>query len=251
MLSLKKIYRNLFLILGFAMLTLGAHAKERAIQDLVTPCKEMEAKITVSQFDAKELEKIGKDFGAPYRLRNMRLFYRSPDQLRLEASSRLFGDALLILDGARRFYAVSKLNIRHVENLTKEPSKRQSLLEYGGQLSEGTLQFMEGTFLKEEKVGETAALVYALKYTGQSAMSYYHVWIDPTTKVTLKRVWFDGQGKLKATFLYSDVKEITAGIWMPSRCEMRNAEGAIGAILDFKEVKVGEKLSDSLFEIKP
>lgn len=226
-------------------------AEGRTVHDFVTPCKEFEAKITVSQLDAKELEKIGKDFGAPYRLRNMRLLYRNPDKLRLEASSRIFGEALLILDGPQRFYAVSKLGLRRIENLEKEPSKRQSLLEYGGQISAGTLQFMEGAFLKEEKIGDAKTLLYSLKYTGQSASSYYHVWIDPITRVTLKRVWFDSQDKVKATFLYSDVKEVSTGFWMPIRCEIRNAGGVTCAVLDFKEVKVEGGLSDSLFEIKP
>lgn len=251
MLFLQRTWSLAILLVSATLITQGARAENRSIRDFVTPCKEMEAKITVSQLDAKEMEKIGKDFSVTYRLRNMHLLFRNPDKLRIEATSRVFGEALLILDGARRFYAVSKLGIRKVENLEKEPAKRQSLLEYGGQLSEGTLQFMEGSFLKEERVGEVQTLLYSLKYTGVTGGSYYHVWIDPTTKVTLKRVWFDAQDKVKATFLYSEVKELGNGIWVPSRCEIKNGEGVTGAVLDFSDVKVEGGLNSSLFEIKP
>ena len=234
------------------MLTLALpHKMGRPLTDFVTTCKEMQATIYVSKLDSKEMEKIGKDFGTTYRLRNLRLFFRNPDKVRLEASSRIFGDALIIMEGTRRFYAVSKLNLRRVENLKKEPAKRQSLLEYGGQISPQTLDFMEGSFLKEDKVGTTTALCYSLKYTGQVGNSYYHIWIDPQTRITLKRVWFDPQNKIKATFLYSDVKEISPDFWMPGKCEIQNGEGVTAAILDFKEVKTGMPLDDSLFEIKP
>jgi outer membrane lipoprotein-sorting protein len=224
---------------------------ERPLTDFVTTCKEMQAAIYVSKIDAKELEKIGKDFSTTYRLRNLRLFFRNPDKMRLEASSRIFGEALIIMDGTRRFYAVSKLNLRRIENLEKEPAKRQSLLEYGGQISAQTLDFMEGKFLKQENIGTTSTLCYSLKYRGQTANSYYHIWIDPQTKITLKRVWYDPQNKIKATFLYAEQKEIAPNFWMPGKCEIQNGEGITAAILDFKDIKTGMPLEDSLFEIKP
>jgi len=218
---------------------------------ILTQCKELEAFLVVSQVDYKELEKIGKDFSATYRMKNLHLYYQSPDKIRLETSSRVYGDALLLLNGAKRYFAVSKLNLRKVEDLGMDSVKRQSLLEYGGQLSEGTLQFMTAKFVKEEQVGETPTLVFDLKYKTNLPASSYRIWVDPKTRLTLKRVWYDKEGKMKATFLYTNPKEIGEGVWVPGHCEITNAEGVFSAALDFKEAKLASGLSAGLFEIKP
>ncbi len=218
--------------------------------DILTHCKEMEASIVVSKIDYTELEKIGKDFSATYRMKNLHVYYQNPDKIRIETSSRVYGDALLILNGTKRYYAVSKLNLRKMEDLDKDSAKRQSLLEYGGQMSEGTLQFMTATFLKEESLEDTPTLVFELKYKTTVPASSYLVWVDPKTRLTLKRVWRDKDGKVKATFLYSNPKEIGEGVWVPGHCEIKNAEGVFSAALDFKEAKVVSGLDTGLFEIK-
>lgn len=244
---------SFFTFLSAALaLALSATPKEPPkASDILTRCKELEASILVSQIDNAEMEKIGKDFGATYRMKNLHLYYQNPDKIRLETRSRVYGDALLIINGAKRRYAVSKLNIRKLEILDKDVAKRQSLLEYGGQLSEGTLQFMTAVFLKEEMAGDAPALVFELKYKTAAPSSYYRVWVDPKTRLTLKRLWYDKEGKLKASFLYSAPKEIGEGVWVPGRCEIRNAEGALAATLDFKEAKVASALDAGLFEITP
>ncbi len=226
-------------------------AEPPKIADVITTCKGMEATVVVSQMDSKEMEKIGKDFSSSYRMKNLHLYYKNPDKIRIEASSRLLGDALLIFDGAKRYYAVSKLSLRKIEDLEMNPAKRQSLLEYGAQISEGTLQFMTANFVKAEKLGETPTLVFELKYKTPVPASSYQVWVDPKTRLTLKRVWYDKDGKVKATFLYTNPKEAGDGVWVPSRCEIKNAEGVLAAAMDFKEAKVPSTLDDALFEIKP
>lgn len=230
----------------------STRAKETPVaNDIVTRCKELEASIVVTKLDFMEMEKIGKDFGATYRMKNLHLYYQNPDKVRIETSSRVYGDALLIINGAKRYYAVSKLSLRKIEDLDKDVAKRQSLLEYGGQISDGTLQFMTATFVKEEKSGETNALVFDLKYKTTVPASSYRVWVDPKTRLTVKRVWSDKEGKVKATFLYSDPKEIAEGVWIPGHCEINNAEGALSVALDYKEAKVAPGLDAGLFEIKP
>jgi outer membrane lipoprotein-sorting protein len=197
-----------------------------------------------------ELEKIGKDFSATYRLRNLTLYFQNPDKIRLEASSRVLGDALLILNGTERFYTLSKLNIRKRENLDKEPAKRQSLLEYTGLLSAGTFDFMAGAFVESTMLNGSPMRVYDLRYKGE-AKSFYRIWVNPQTRLVAKRVWMESDSKPKATFLYINPTEVAPGVWLPSQCEIQNGEGILSAVIDFRETTINKGLDAALFEIKP
>jgi outer membrane lipoprotein-sorting protein len=255
--------KSLILLVCIAILCVGSGVANRGracqndarqtknLEQHIAPIQDMEVAVRVSQLESRELEKIGRDFGTIYRLRNLTLLYKSPDKLRLEGQSAIYGDALLVLNGAQRFYVIPKLKVRKVENLRDSPPKRQSLLEYGGMLSKDTFSFMQGQFVRQETIEGVETQVYDLKYTGTEANSYYRVWLDPRTRLTVKRVWFDSENQVKASFLYRQPREIEPGIWLPGQCEIRNAEGNTGAVLTYGAAKINQNLSDKLFDITP
>jgi outer membrane lipoprotein-sorting protein len=221
------------------------------IAKLATALTDLEATIKVTKYDSAELEKIGSDLKTTYSLRNVNFQYKQPDKIRIEAKSQTRGSALLIMNGATRYYEVPKLKIKKSENLESHPGKRQSLLEYAGLVSTGTLEFMDATMLREEKLGDRSTIVYNLRFQGEDKGSYYRVWIDKDTHVTVKREWRDGADKLRATFLYSDLKEIAQGIWMPTKVEVKNAEGVSAAQLSMTDIKPNQGLTDALFTPAP
>ena len=221
------------------------------ITNLVTPLDDLQAALSVSKFDTKELDKIGKDFGMVYRLKNLTLFFKSPDKVRMEGNSRVFGDGLLICNGPSIFYTVPKINIRRTENIADAPTRRLSLLEWGGILSKDTLRFMQGEFVKRDTLDETPVAVYDLRYKGLPNGQRYRVWLDTKTRITLKREWYDAKNQLRATFFYSAPQEIAAGVWLPTQCEIKNSEGGTGAVMSFKDARINQGLDDALFEIKP
>ncbi len=221
------------------------------IAKLASPLVDLEATIRVTKFDSAELEKIGADFKTTYSLRNLTLQYKQPDKIRLEGRSQTRGGALLIMNGSMRYYEVPKLRLRKSENLEAHPGRRQSLLEYAGLLSPGTLQFMDGKLLREEKLDDHKFVVYEMRFLGDEKNSFYRIWIDRQTLVTIKREWFDSTGKLRATFLYTDVQEIAPGIWLPTRVEVRNADGLAAAVLSVSGIKPNQGLSDEPFAMTP
>ena len=221
------------------------------IAKLATSLTDLEATLKVTKYDSYELEKIGSDFKATYSLRNLTLQYKQPDKIRLEGRSQTRGGAVLIMNGAMRYYEVPKLRLRKSENLETHPGRRQSLLEYAGLVSPGTLQFMDGKLLREEKLGDRDTLVYELHFQGDEKNSFYRIWIDKQMHMSLKREWRDALGKLRATFLYSLPQETSTGIWVPTRVEVKNAEGISAAVIAMSEIKTNQGLTDEPFTMAP
>jgi outer membrane lipoprotein-sorting protein len=230
--------------------TKGANGAPRDLSALTTNIADMEASVHVTKMDPKEMEKIGRDFGLPYRLHTLLLQYKQPDKLRLSSHIRLLGDAVLITNGTLRFFDVPRFE-KKVEDLEKTPSKRLTLLEYGGLLSPETLRFMQGRFVRAEPLDGHPMLVFDMTYQGVESASHYRLWIDPETRITCKREWYDTENRLRATFFYQEPREVAPGIWLPSRVEVQNADGIVAATTTLHDVKINQGLSDDLFTIKP
>lgn len=207
------------------------------------------ASIHITESDSKELAKIGSDFTTTYSLRNMSLLYKQPDKLRLEGKSTTRGSALMIMNGADRFVDVPRFKIHVHENLSKSPSRRQSLLEIGGVISPDTLKFMTGKYLRPEMLDGRSTVVFEMRYTGASSGQYYRLWLDTANHTTVKREWFDAESHLRATFNYDQPKEISSGIWLPTRVLVKNADGAVAAVIIMQDIKVNQGLVDGLFMI--
>ncbi len=222
---------------------------EHDIRKMITPLEDLEATVKISKVDSVELEKIGADLKASYAVRKLSFQYKTPDKLRLEGHSATRGSATMIMNGAMRYYEVSLLKMKKTENLETKSGKRQSLLEYVGLISPGTLKFMQATYLKDDAIDGTSAEVYELKYLNEEKGSFYRVWIDPKQKSVLKREWFDGAGKLRAAFKYNDAKESAPGIWLPTQVEVSNGEGKSAAVLTLSNIKVNQGLTDEPFQI--
>lgn len=246
------------LMIGMAGLALHARPARAAVRnrpmarelsEMTTRMSDVEATVHVTKFDSVEAEKIGQDFKRTYSLRNITLQYKQPDKLRIDGRSAIFGSAVLILNGATRFYNVPKLHIHKFEDLGNSPGKRQSLLEYSGLISPDTLRYMKGSFVREESVDGQTALVYDLNYTGMEGGSHYRLWVDPRTHITIKRAWFDASNNLRATFFYLDPLEISPGIWLPTRVDIKNSEGATAVSSAYSDLKVNQGLADNLFSV--
>jgi len=229
-----------------------AGSQQRAghvLADYSTRLTDLIEQIHVVQSDTKELSKIGADFSATYSLKNMSMLYKQPDKLRLEGKSPTRGTALMILSGAVRFVDIPRFKIHITENLEKSPSRRQSLLELEGVLSPDTLKYLAGTYVKTESWDGIIADQFELHYIGAQSGQHFNVWLDAKTHITVKRQWFDAENHLKATFLYDQPKEVTPGIWLPTRIQVQNADGVTAATISMDEMQVNTGLSSDLFTI--
>ena len=89
---------------------------------------------------------------------------------------------------------------------------------------------------------------FRLSYKDKSDSSHRIVWIDPRTKVTLKREDYSQLGKLNATFYYKDPKQVASGIWFPTKVEADNNEGQKAGELSYNDVKVNQGLEETIFK---
>lgn len=207
---------------------------------------DLQASVTVVKADQTELAKINRDFGFAYRLRDVVMRYKQPDKLRMEGR---IGDtpAEYVVNGSTRTVAIPRLHFRKRDQLGETPGRRYSLLDLG-LVARSDLPFIRSRYLRDEEVAGVETNVFELTFRGDSRLKYV-LWVDPRTHVVRKRQWFDGEGKLKATFVYTDVIEVKTGLWFPMRVEILNSEGAVAAITQYSDLRVNQGMADAVFEV--
>jgi outer membrane lipoprotein-sorting protein len=202
---------------------------------------DLEARVKVLRADQAELGKINRDFGLAYMLKDITMRFKEPNKLRMEGSI-----GSIVMNGSARHFRVPALHLSKRDDLGESPGRRYTLLDVG-LLTRSSAAAVDGHYLRDEKVGEIETRVFEAAYRGDTANKYV-LWVDPKTHVVAKREWLDGEGKLKATFLYQAPTEVSPGVWVPTRVEIRNRDDAVAAVTSYSEVKVNQGLSDSLFE---
>lgn len=202
---------------------------------------DFEAKVKVVSADQTELARINRDFGMAYRLREVTMRYKEPNKLRMDNPI-----GQIIFNGSTRYYRVPALHISKREDLGSSRYRRYSLLDVGV-ITKYDLTGVESKYLREEMVDGAAQHVYELTFRGDSGARYV-VWVNPDTRLITRRDWYDGEGKLRATFMFQEPREITPGLWFPMRIEIRNAENAVAAVTAYSDVKVNQGLDDALFQ---
>ncbi len=232
-----------WLAAGALMSGAAAKADSPRLEDLATAeVNDLQARVQVVLAEQSELEKISRDFGMMYRLRDLNMRYKDPDKLRMEGRV-----GTMIVNGCTRYFHVPQLRLKKKDELTEEASRRYSLFELGI-LSRHVLSAVQSRFLREERLDGVPHYLFEIVYRGDVA-DRFRVWIDPKARVVRKREWYDSSGKLRATFLYQEIREASPGLWIPSRLEIRNQEGAVAGITTYSELKVNQGLDDTPFLI--
>jgi outer membrane lipoprotein-sorting protein len=237
--------RRLTGFIVFLGLFSGAFAQAdapRLEQMTAVDLNDLQATVKVLMADQKELAKINRDFGMAYRLKDMVMRYKDPDKLRMEGRI-----GLLIINGSTRFFKVPQLGYAKKDDLNGSPGKRLSLLDIG-LLTRSGLADTESKFVRDETLNNVPVHVFDVAYRGDTT-GHSLVWVDPRTRAILKREWYNGEGKLRATFLYENLREIKPGLWIPTRLEVRNGEGTVAAVTAYSDLKVNQGLDDALFAI--
>ena len=227
----------------------AARAQEAShdIADYVSDkLEDFTAKMKVGSFDEREGEKINKDFGYIYKLKgDVTLSYKEVNHLRVDglvAASKF----TLINNGSKQIIRSSAgLNIK--TDLGTSPGKRKTLLD-AGMLSKGYLAYTEAEFKRMQIVNGINCSLFRISYKDKAEdTSHRLVWIDPKTKVTIKREEYSQEGKLNCTYFYLQPKEIVAGIWFPTKITVVNKNGKEAGTTLYKDVKVNQGLDNSLF----
>jgi outer membrane lipoprotein-sorting protein len=202
----------------------------------------------VQQHDDNALRKISKDFGMIYKIKgDIQLRYKEENRMRIDGALGA-SKATLIVAGEKQIVRIPSLGLSTTDNLGESPGKRKTLLDVG-LLSEGYLSYTQAVFKGVRPVVGIQCAVFEISYTDKKLdTSHRIVWIDPKTKVVLKREEYSQEGKLNAVFVYKDPKEIAPGVWFPSAIEVTNNQGQKAGTTEYSNVKVNTGLEDSVFK---
>ncbi|HXG24041.1 MAG TPA: outer membrane lipoprotein-sorting protein [Chthonomonadales bacterium] len=219
---------------------LASSEPPRLEQTCIKGLSDLQASVTVLKADYEELSKISRDLSLTYRLKELVMSYKEPNKLRFQ--NRI---GLMIVNGSTRYVKFGGLEKK--DDLGTATPMRYSLLDIG-LITPSGLAAMRGKYLREETLEGKSVLVFEITYR-EEGHSRYIVWIDPQTRVVRKREWYNSEGKLRATFSYLDAREVSPGLWIPTRLEIRNSDGVVAGVAAYTELKVNQGLSDDIFEI--
>jgi outer membrane lipoprotein-sorting protein len=228
--------------------TAGQSDPSQNIADYVAgKLDDVTATMRVTFFDDQVGRKLGEGFEVMHKLKgDVQMRYKEENKLRLDSRAP---KATYIINNTTQQVSVPALGIRTTMNFSDAPGKRKTLLDVG-LISTGYLAYTQAEFRRSAPVGGTNCAVFRISYRNkQLDTSHRMVWIDPKTKITLKREEYSQEGKLNATFYYKDPKEVAPGIWFPSAIEVINNEGQKAGVTAYKNVKVNQGLEDSLFKL--
>lgn len=237
-------------IFGLSAAAPGASAQEPShnLSDYaVSNLTDFMASMKIVEFSEHEGVKINKDFPLIYKIKgDIKVRYKEENKLRIDG---LLGasNATLIVNGTTQYATIPAAHIKTRTPLGKEPGKRKTLLDVG-MISPGYLAYTEAEFKRTQVVDGVLCAVFRVSYRDKGLdTSHRMVWIDPKTKIVLKRDEYSQQGKLNATFLYKQPVEITHGFWFPTRIEAYNNEGKKAGVTAYTGVKANVGLPDTDF----
>lgn len=204
--------------------------------------KDLTATLNVIDSETKfdELKKIGGAFATTYRFKKMDAAYKNPNKVRFE--SRIAGASVLIVfNGDTKMFKVPFR--KQVQNIAGQPGQKQSLMDMGIFAKDYLSANYEPIFLR----AEGGLQVYKLVQRGTTNKSHEIVWVNPKTAVTERRQSFNGEDKMQKELRYKNPVEIRPGIFVPTRIEVYNQFGKLGAVQSVNNIKVNLGVADSLF----
>jgi outer membrane lipoprotein-sorting protein len=206
------------------------------------------ANIKVVQYDERAGLKISDGFGYAYALKgDVLLRYKDENKLRLDGFLGA-SKATYIINGTKQYARIPGVNINTTMELGKSPGKRKTLLDVG-LISKGYLAYTEAQYVGNRPVDGVMCAVFRVSYRDKTLdTSHRMIWLDPKSRVTLKREEYSQVGKLNSIIYYKNPKEVAPGIWFPTTIEVYNNEGQKAGVTAYRNIKVNQNLPDSVFK---
>ena len=186
-----------------------------------------------------ELKKVSKDFANTYEFKSITLQYKNPDKMRADAKLGMVGFCMIINGDQKGF----RIPIRgwQKENIKGRPHKRQTDLDLGI-ITESLWQDYVVTDTTTE--GDTYKITFAWSNSKDKKQV---CWVDADTLKLLKRQRFEKDGRLIATYVYSEHKKV-GGIWVPGHIDVFNRDQKLAGTTANESIKVNTGIPDSAFK---
>jgi len=252
--------RRVFMASALGLTAFSLFGQPDAIADSISPniqsyvvknLQDFEAYIHLVRYNAEAARRINKDFGLIYEWMqkargDLLVRYKEPDKFRLDGR---FGASkgVFIVNETTQIVRLS-IGFKDVRDLGKSPGKRKTLLDMG-LISPDYLSYTEADFQGVRPFKGTPCAVFRISYRDKSLdTSFRLVWIDPRTRVTLKREEYSQEGKLLSIWYYKNIREVASGLYMPTEIEVDDDQGTLAGETAYRDIRVNIPMPDSLFE---
>ena len=205
-----------------------------------TGLKTLSLSSQITTENQSELRKIPGDIALAYRLHRGAMQYMQPGLLRVSASIPLLGSGYYVVNGNRTLTVAPF--VHKVRDVTGAPGKKQTLMDFG-LIPPELFQDYNAAFVERDGQYD----VYNVTPKQKSETYRYQVWIDPKTKITEKRMDYDRHGVLTKLVYYKEPLQIAAGIYIPTRLELYNADNKLAGVTVYQGVRVNQPISASTF----
>lgn len=194
--------------------------------------------------DQAELKKINDDFGQAYRFANTNVRLKEPFKLRLDASVE-DTTVTYVINGTQQHFKVARLGLNKKENLSKDPGRRQTPLDFGILTPSLFTDLFDAKFVRVDRA--TNDVVFDLTYqTRYKDKTRFRIWVDQDKKYITKREWYSRKGRMVATFYYeSPVSE--GGATFPTKQTVKNGDDIVAGMTSYNGVRLNQGIGDDVF----
>jgi outer membrane lipoprotein-sorting protein len=218
------------------------------LKELASPIHDFSATVNATQVNIDELVKISKDYANTYRIQTTRVFYKSPNHVRVTGSVGPLGVDMVINGNTKK---VKFGPIHHTDDLTDKPGQKSGLMDFGV-ITADQLEDYTWKFIRQEGADKAPLLVYELRFKNiKEDPSRRLIWVDPIHKVMVRRQTYQQfhDNSLKMTLKFDGLKEVSAGVWVPTIVKVYNSEGKLGAISKETGIKVNNNMPIQTFDM--
>jgi hypothetical protein len=229
----------------FALLLTSCLAAPEAIETFVQPgLHDAEFTAKIVSGDQAALAKIGKDFGTSYKFSSAHVYVKDPFELRIESVYE-GTKVTMIENGTTVSYRAA--GFRRPRDLTHSPGGRQTFLDFGILTSSLFSVLFDAAFVSADNTAGTATFDLTFKPSPDyQDTSRHRIVVDTAKHYVIRREWFGQDGKLRATFDYSEPQQCS-GCWVPTDMKVTNAEGKLAGETRAENVKINSDLDEKLF----
>lgn len=200
----------------------------------------------VKYANQNELKKINDDFGQSYKVPYSEVKVKEPFKLRVETNVE-DTKVLYIQNGTKLLIKIPRIKVNSRQDLAKQPGRRQTLMDFGILTPSLFTNLFNAKFVRMDRA--TGDAVFDITFDPSLKDKTRHrVWIDPQKKYVTKREWYHRKGNQQATFYYTDPQNVD-GVWMPTKMQVKNVDGALAGEIFYTGLKVNQQLADSLFDV--
>lgn len=235
---------RLFLVFGLlASSALTVHAQVDAMSIATDKVRDLTAQLRVvdSEMNSDALQELGGAFSTSYRIPRYDVWYKFPGKARFEGKAGILSGTL-IYNGNFKKYQVGF--IKKKKDVTGKPGEKQGLMDLGV-FSKDWIADYNPSFLKKDG----ANVVFKLTQRNSTSASYEIVTVDPKTHITVKRLSYGGDGKLRKDLRYLKPQVVAPGIWAPTRVELFAPSGKKAGAQVLESIAVNKGVEESRFAL--